>query len=141
MKKINLRELYPKYYQSDIIFEVTDEIVRAIEEFDLLEVAYLRRLYRNRAHYSLDAGDGIENHTLLRVLSPHEEYERKEEMRALYCAIHALPNKQRERIYAHFFLGLSKAEIARAEGINARSVSESIERALRNLEKALRKKL
>lgn len=52
----------------------------------------------------------------------------------------SLPGKQARRIYAHFILGLSMTDIARAEGVARSRVSDSIQRGLRNLEKFLRDK-
>ena len=46
-----------------------------------------------------------------------------------------LPEKQRQRIYAHFFLGMSKADIAKAEGTHKSRITRSIEAGLRSLEK------
>lgn len=46
-----------------------------------------------------------------------------------------LPVKQRQRIYAHFFLGMSKADIAKAEGTHKSRITRSIEAGLRSLEK------
>ena len=37
-------------------------------------------------------------------------------MQELHAAIASLPNKQAKRIYAHFILGMTKQDIARAEG-------------------------
>lgn len=52
------------------------------------------------------------------VLSPEEIYERKLSRQELYAAINCLPEKQAYRIYAHYFLGIRKTEIARIEGAN-----------------------
>ena len=38
-------------------------------------------------------------------------------------------------IYAHFFLGMSKADIAKAEGTHKSRITRSIEAGLRSLEK------
>lgn len=57
----------------------------------------------------------------------------------LHSAIASLPDKQAKRIYAHFFIGMSKTAIARAEGVSKVSVSESIERGLCSIEKFLKK--
>ena len=57
----------------------------------------------------------------------------------LYTAISRLPDKQAKRIYAHFILGLTKQDIARAEGVDEKVVRLAIERGLRNLEKILKK--
>jgi RNA polymerase sigma-70 factor (ECF subfamily) len=138
MKKINLRDLYPHYHH-DTFIEIADGLEKLLREFELLESAYLRRLYRNKAHYSLDRNDGIENAALRTVSTPAEIYERKEMSAALYAAIALLSDKQAKRVYAHFFLGMSKVEIARAEGVNESTVRKSIAHALNTLRKELRK--
>ena len=47
-------------------------------------------------------------------------------------------DKQAKRIYAHFVLGMSKTDIARAEGVDEKVVRLAIERGLRNMEKFLK---
>jgi RNA polymerase sigma-70 factor (ECF subfamily) len=56
----------------------------------------------------------------------------------LHAAIAALPDKQAKRIYAHYFLGMSKSAIAKTEYVNERAVRESIISGLRNMEKYLK---
>ena len=65
-------------------------------------------MFWNKAQYSLYADDSI-------------EYD-------------ALPHKQCRRVYAHYILGMSKTEIARAEGVSEKNVRQSINRALRSME-------
>ncbi len=48
------------------------------------------------------------------------------------------PGKQAKRIYAHFVLGMSKTDIARAEGVDEKVVRLVIERGFRNMEKFLK---
>ena len=138
MKKINLRDYYP-FYISDYFIEVSDEVAMLLQDFKRHEVAYQRRTYRHRAHYSLDRGDGIEHDILFVSLSPCEIYERKITSEQLHTAIASLPDKQAKRIYAHYFLGMSKAAISKAEGVHESTVREAIERGLRNIEKYLKK--
>jgi len=138
MKRINLRDLYP-FYNSDFFIEIADEVAELIKQLDRKEHADYERIRVHKAYYSLDAGDGIEKDVILLVLSPEEIYERKLSKQELYAAINSLPEKQAKRIYAHFFLGMSKAEIARIEGVNKCQVSRSIEKALKNIEKFLKK--
>ena len=140
MKVINLRDIYPHYTQ-DCFVEVTDEVADLFSEFDRKEAAYRLRTYRHKAYYSLDRNDGIEHEALFVALSPHELYERKVTMQELHAAISRLPNKQAKRIYAHFILGMSVTDIARAEGVAKSRVSDSIRRGLRKMEKILRNKL
>ncbi len=138
MKRINLRDLYP-FYNSDFFIEIADEVAELIKQLDRKEHADYERIRVNKAYYSLDAGDGIEKDVILLVLSPEEIYERKLSKQELYAAINSLPEKQAKRIYAHFFLGMSKAEIARIEGVNKCQVSRSIDKALKNIENFLKK--
>ena len=59
----------------------------------------------------------------------------------LHAAIASLPDKQAKRIYAHFILGMTKQDIARAEGVDEKVIRVAIERGLRHLEKILKKSL
>ena len=137
MKKINLQDLYP-FYHNDLFVEVSDEVAAALAEAERIERNYIRRVYWNKAYFSLDAGDGIEHEALFVALSPCELYERKVTAQEPRAALNALPDTQGRRVYAHYILGLSKTEIARAEGVAKSRVSESIERGLRNMEKFLK---
>jgi len=138
MKKINLREQYPHLYSTDCYIEVPDEVAEAMHTFDRAEAAYLRRLFRNHAQFSLDRQDGIENEILVSQKTPVDVYESKIAMEQLYSAIAALPDKQAKRLYSYFFLGISQKDIAHVEGVSKGRVSESIQAALKNLEKNFR---
>ena len=138
MAIINLRDYYP-FYTSDCFMEVSDEVAEMFKEFDRKEAAYRLRTYRHKAYYSLDRDDGLEHEAVFVALSPHELYERKVTMQELHAAIASLPDKQAKRIYAHFILGMTKQDIARAEGVHEKVVRVAIERGLRHLEKILKK--
>jgi RNA polymerase sigma-70 factor (ECF subfamily) len=137
MKKINLRDLYP-FYKSDFFVEIADEVADLIKQIECKEHAQYERIRIHKAYYSLDAGDGFEKDIVLLVLSPGELYERKLSKQELYAAINSLPEKQAKRIYAHFFLEMSKAEIARIEGVSKPAVTQSIEQGLKSIEKFLK---
>ena len=62
-------------------------------------------------------------------------------MQELHAAISSLPDKQAKRIYAHFILGMTKQDIARAEGVHEKVVRVAIERGLRRLRKNFEKNL
>ena len=134
MAIINLRDYYP-FYTSDCFMEVSEEVAEMFKEFDRKEAAYRLRTYRHKAYYSLDRDDGLEHEAVFVALSPHELYERKVTMQELHAAIANLPDKQAKRIYAHFILGMTKQDIARAEGVHEKVVRVAIERGLRRLEK------
>lgn len=138
MKRINLRDFYP-FFQSDFYVEVADIVVELFKQFSRREHADFERRRVHKAYYSLDANDGIERDIVLLVLSPEEIYERKMSNQELYAAIHSLPEKQAKRIYAHFFLDMSKAEIAKIEGVGESTIRDSINRGLKNIEKFMKK--
>ena len=140
MAIINLRDYYP-FYTSDCFMEVSEEVAEMFKEFDRKEAAYRLRTYRHKAYYSLDRDDGLEHEAVFVALSPHELYERKVTMQELHAAIANLPDKQAKRIYAHFILGMTKQDIARAEGVHEKVVRVAIERGLRHLEKILKNSL
>lgn len=141
MIRINLRDYYPDFYTTDCTIEVPDEVAVLMDSYERAEAAYYLRRYRHKAYYSLDRGDGIEHDILFVSLSPCEIYERKVTVMQLHAAISALPDKQAKRIYAHYFLGMSKAEIARAEGVAVNAVKDAISRGLKNIEKFLKKSM
>ena len=136
MKTINLKDYYP-YYTQDSFVEVPDELFAIFEEYARAEATYERKKYRYNAHYSLDRGDGIEHDILFVSLSPDEIYERKLTSHQLH-AIASLPDKQAKRIYAHYFMGMSKTAIAKAEGVSEKAVRIGIERGLHTIEKYLK---
>lgn len=138
MKRINLKDYYP-YYKTDVFCEISDDVAELLEMFGREENAYNRKKYRYKAHYSLDFHEAVEHGILFSVRSPEEIYERKLTCEQLHQAMATLPDKQAKRIYAHYFLGMSKTDIASAEKVSESTVRESISRGLKNLEKYLKK--
>lgn len=59
MQTINLKQYYP-FCTEDTFVEVSDEIVEAFLLDKRAEAARERKMYRYKAHYSLDCDDGIE---------------------------------------------------------------------------------
>lgn len=138
MKEVNLRELYPDIYKTDIFVEVSEEILNVILGDQRAESAHQRKVYRYKAHYSLNHDNGIEKAAMFHVPTPEEIFENQQLREEIYSAIMALPEKQAKRIYARFYLNMDVAEIAMAEGVHASRVRDSIRRGLRQLEKMLR---
>ena len=138
MKRINMRDYYP-LYTSDYFIDVPNEASALLHDFKRCESAYRLRTYRHKAYFSLDRDDGIERDILFMSLSPYEIYERKVSSQELHAAITSLPDKQAKRIYAYYFLGMSKAAIAKAEGVSKATVGEAVKRGLRNMEIFLKK--
>ena len=136
MTRINLRDYYP-FYKYDYFIEVTDELADLFKLFSRKDHADFERRRVHKAYYSLDADDGIGRDVVLLVLSPQEIYERKMDNKILYAVINNLPEKQAKRIYAHFFLGMSKTQIAEIEGVSKSTVACSIKQGLKSMKKYL----
>ena len=93
-------------------------------------------MYRHKAHYSLDCGNGIEKAAVFRTATPEDIFEEKQfQEQAVCCGDEALPEKQAKRIYAHFYLGMTPKEIAQAEGVDPSRVRDSIRNGLKQLAK------
>lgn len=138
MKTINLKNYYA-HISIDTYIDIPDEVFNIFEEYRKSEQAYQSRMRYHKAYYSLDRGDGIGHSALFVSLSPDEIYERKLTTEQLHAAIATLPDKQAKRIYAHYFLGMSKTAIAKAEGVSETAIRVGIEKALTNLEKIFKK--
>lgn len=137
MQQVNLRELYPNVYNTDIFVEVTDEVQTVFLADKKAQEARERQMYRYKAFYSLDSNDGIENLVIQHPMTPDEILEEKQLREQLYTAVMALPDKQAKRIYARFYLGMTVQEIAAAEGVAPRRVRNSIQNSLKNLAKQI----
>jgi len=157
MIKINMWKLFPELFPADYkkdYFVYIDIPENEAEEFKASltketadvyiedqreEIAYQRYLYRNKAHYSLDRGDGIENDAVNATADPFDEYIKNLDKEQLYEAIASLPKNQAKRIYDHFFLGFSYTKIANLGNVDESAVRRSIERGLINLKKYFKK--
>ena len=138
MKQVNLRELYPDTYKTDIYVEVTDEVLEEIKAQERAEASQKRTIRRYKAYHSLDSEIGIELLFSSRPLSPDELLTEQFVRDQLYAAVMALPEKSAKRIYAHYYLGMSKAEIARCEGVHESTVRESIRHGVQLLSKKIK---
>ena len=132
---VNLKDFYPQIYTADLFCELPEEIVAAIKQSIRENHAYNERRRVHRAYYSLSSIP--EKELIFFVASPEDLFEQEWTRRVLYTAIRQLPPKQASRLYAHYFLGLTKSEIARMEGIAPGTVKQSIEQALKKLKKYL----
>ena len=135
MKKINLRELYPDVYVTDFFVDVTEEVMETIRAAERAEAAYDRRMYRYKAYYSLDCDNGIENAILMKPQTPEMVLEKKQFQEQVYAAVMKLPEKQAERIYARYYLGMTVNEIAEVEDVDPSRVRDSIRRGLKQFGK------
>ena len=137
MITINLKDYY-FWYTHDEYIEVSDEVAAELRADKLYEVAYQRRVIRNKAQYSLDCDDGIEYSACLSEPTPQELLERVERFYYLWNALNMLPETQGRRVDAHVILGKSYREIALEEHVDKSAVRKSVEAGLQNMRNFLR---
>lgn len=124
MKVIILNHYYP-HLTERITMEVSDEIAVTLSAGGRLGDSYKRRK-RDRGECSLDSTPGFEGDVTHPPLTPEQITEAGENRTALYAAIDQLPPVQARRVYAHYILGMGRADLARAEGVGISRVSGSI---------------
>lgn len=137
MTTINLRDFF-YWYVTDEYIEVSEDVLAVLRSDKRYEERHYERQKRNKANYSLDAGDGIENRIVEHEPSPQELLERMERFRCLCCALNSLPEAQGQRVYERYLLGRSAEEIAADDGVDACTVRQSIQRGLGNMRKHLK---
>ena len=130
MKTIILNHYYP-HLTERVMLEVSDEIAVTLSIGGRLCDSYKRRK-REHDECSLDSTPGFEAD-----VTPEQVMEDRENRAALYAAIDQLPPVQAQRVYAHYILGISRADLARAEGVGISRISGSIDRGLLNLKNIL----
>lgn len=138
MKRINLKDYYP-HCKTDCFVDVSNELAEAFHSFERREKAYREKERYHKAYYSIERDEGINwciKHT---SVTPEEIYERKLTQEELYSAMNELSDIQARRIYAYYFLGMKKSEIAEAEGTERPAITKSIERGLKKLRKCIKK--
>lgn len=140
MKNINLKDLYPDYFE-DIFIELSDDILDVFNDFLKAENAYNRKKYRYNAYYSLDRNDGIERDLLNPPFLTDKMCENNILNEQIYNALKTLPPEQFRRIYLHYFLNMNKTEIAKIEGVTEGAVRLSIKIGLKKIEKIIEKYL
>lgn len=139
MTTINLKRYYP-YMTENVMLEVSDEIAAALSMGGRLCDSYKRQKRRN-GECSLDTDPGFAADVLRKPMTPDEYVEARETTLALYDALAQLPPTQARRVYQHYFLGMSKAEIAAAEGVGRSRICCSVERGLAAMKNILKKSL
>ena len=124
-----------------VMVEVTEEVAEELLAGQRYIKASRRRIYRNKAHYSLDAEDGIEYSACFSNPSPQELIERMERFEHICHALNSLPDAQGQRVFEHYLLNHSVKAIAAAEGVTERAINAAIQRGLENMKKYLEKVL
>ena len=135
MTTIKLNNYYPHLTEC-VTLEVSEEIAVTLSIGGRMCDSYKRRK-RDHDECSLDGTPGFEADVTYPPLTPEEIMELAEDRAALYAALDRLPPVQARRVYAHYILGRTVGQIARAENVEERNVRETINKGLRRLKKYL----
>jgi hypothetical protein len=141
MQLINLRKYYFGLYKEDVFIEVTDEVAEGLVELRRYEDRKNRRMFRYKAYFSLDAGNGIESSALdWNQPSPEElmlEKEAEEHhalmLRRVQASFALLTPTQARRIQARYIDKRKFKDIAADEGISQGGIHGSIEDGLKKI--------
>ena len=139
MKIIDLKNLYPNNYKNSEIYNISDDVFNALEDFRRADQAFAKKRKRIKDIYSLNVDDGIESNISIKVETPDEIVEKKWLISELHKAIDTLPDKQAKRIRKHYLIGMSKVEIAHSKGVSEGAVRNSIDLGLKELKKYFKK--
>ena len=99
--RVNLREMYPKYYNQDCFVEVDQDVYETMNKYDHIDAAYKRKVDYHKGYFSLDRSPFLElekegfdvNENLLLKELIHQEL-----ISFIELTIKDLPVKEKERI-------------------------------------------
>lgn len=138
-------EITNKYYVSFVDsnnklqkISITKNIFDIFDRFELDDLKELNEYDRHIEHnevYEYSLNFKIKN----KQTSVEDIIEKKLEIEKLYNAIQNLPNIQQRRLKMYYFDNKSLREIAKIEKCNFTAVKFSIDNAIKNLKKNLRK--
>ena len=58
--RVNLREMYPKYYNQDCFVEVDQDVYETMNKYDHIDAAYKRKVDYHKGYFSLDRSPFLE---------------------------------------------------------------------------------
>ena len=128
---------YP-YYTQDKIVSVPEEVAQLLQELTREDDARRIRTYRHKAVYSLELLSEIREFPSDEPL-PEDVLEQSSTRELLYKGLESLPEKQRSRLIAYYFLGMNKVEIAHSEGCDPAAIVRSIQHGEEALKKYFKK--
>ncbi len=58
--RVNLREMYPKYYNQDCFVEVDQDVYETMNKYDHIDAVYKRKVDYHKEYFSLDRSPFLE---------------------------------------------------------------------------------
>ena len=133
MARVKLTDLDPQYQGECEEIEVSDEIAETLHTLRRQEESLSRKKRRHKAQYTISAS-GIANSLRYATAASCEDqlvadHTRKE----LLLALNELSPNQARRIYAVYFLGISRSDLARMENVSRAAVTICIRGGLKKI--------
>ena len=122
--RVNLREMYPKYYNQDCFVEVDQDVYETMNKYDHIDAPYKRKLDYHKGYFSLDRSPFLELEK--EGFDVNENILLKELISFIELTIKDLPVKEKERILKKYVQCKTLESIAIEENCSILAVYYSI---------------
>lgn len=133
--RVNLREMYPKYYNQDCFVEVDQDVYETMNKYDHIDAAYKRKLDYHKGYFSLDRSPFLELEK--EGFDVNENILLKELISFIELTIKDLPVKEKERILKKYVQCKTLESISIEENCSMPAVYYSIKIILEKIKEVL----
>ena len=122
--RVNLREMYPKYYNQECFVEVDQDVYETMNKYDHIDAVYKRKVDYHKGYFSLDRSPFLELEK--EVFDVNENILLKELISFIELTIKDLLVKEKERILKKYVQCKTLESIAIEENCSILAVYYSI---------------
>lgn len=133
--RVNLREMYPKYYNQDCFVEVDQDVYETMNKYDHIDAVYKRKVDYHKGYFSLDRSPFLELEK--EGFDVNENLLLKELISFIKLTIKDLPVKEKERILKKYVQCKTLESIAIEENCSIPAVCYSIKIILEKIKEVL----
>ena len=133
--RVNLREMYPKYYNQDCFVEVDQDVYETMNKYDHIDAVYKRKVDYHKGYFSLDRSPFLELEK--EGFDVNENLLLKELISFIKLTIKDLPVKEKERILKKYVQCKTLESIAIEENCSISAVYYSIKIVLEKIKEVL----
>lgn len=133
--RVNLREMYPKYYNQDCFVEVDQDVYETMNKYDHIDAVYKRKVDYHKGYFSLDRSPFLELEK--EGFDVNENLLLKELISFIKLTIKDLPVKEKERILKKYVQCKTLKSIAIEENCSMPAVYYSIKIILEKIKEVL----
>ncbi|HJI21056.1 MAG TPA: hypothetical protein OIL79_02370 [Coprobacillaceae bacterium] len=133
--RVNLREMYPKYYNQECFVEVDQDVYETMNKYDHIDAVYKRKVDYHKGYFSLDRSPFLELEK--EGFDVNENILLKELISFIELTIKDLLVKEKERILKKYVQCKTLESIAIEENWSILAVYYSIKIALKKIKEVL----